>query len=81
MFHPSIASVSGDLSSLTAPPFILSPTSLTEFPAYWLERPDLFAAIADAKDDEDRSLRVLKWFIVRIMFTSPVFRRRLRSSL
>ena len=28
----SIASVSGDLSSLTAPPFILSPTSLTEFP-------------------------------------------------
>jgi len=62
-FIKSIASVSGDLSSLTAPPFILSPTSLTEFPAYWLERPDLFAAIADAKDDEDRSLRVLKWFI------------------
>ena len=28
----SIASVSGDLSSLTAPPFILSPVSLTEFP-------------------------------------------------
>jgi len=27
-----IASFSGDLSSLTAPPFILSPTSLTEFP-------------------------------------------------
>jgi TnpA family transposase len=28
----SVASVSGDLSSLTAPPFILSPISLTEFP-------------------------------------------------
>ncbi len=28
----SIASVSGDLSSMTAPPFILSPVSLTEFP-------------------------------------------------
>ena len=27
-----IVSFSGDLSSLTAPPFILSPTSLTEFP-------------------------------------------------
>lgn len=27
-----IASFSGDLSSLTAPPFILSPISLTEFP-------------------------------------------------
>jgi hypothetical protein len=28
----SIATFSGDLSSLTAPPFILSPVSLTEFP-------------------------------------------------
>ncbi|EPQ56070.1 hypothetical protein GLOTRDRAFT_41536, partial [Gloeophyllum trabeum ATCC 11539] len=62
-FLKSIASFSGDLSSLTAPPFILSPTSLTEFPAYWCERPELFAAIADAKTDEDRSLTVLKWFI------------------
>lgn len=59
----SIASVSGDLSSLTAPPFILSPVSLTEFPAYWCERPVLFAAIADARDAEDRALRVLRWFV------------------
>lgn len=28
----SLASFSGDLSSMTAPPFILSPVSLTEFP-------------------------------------------------
>ncbi|TFK37631.1 hypothetical protein BDQ12DRAFT_149207 [Crucibulum laeve] len=62
-FLKSIASFSGDLSSMTAPPFILSPTSLTEFPAYWCERPDLFAAIADTKAGEDRSLAVLKWFI------------------
>ncbi|TFK19365.1 Oxysterol-binding protein [Coprinopsis marcescibilis] len=62
-FLKSIASFSGDLSSLTAPPFILSPTSLTEFPAYWCERPDLFAAIADAKEGEARHLAVLKWFI------------------
>ncbi|THG97110.1 hypothetical protein EW026_g4836 [Hermanssonia centrifuga] len=62
-FLKSIASVSGDLSSLTAPPFILSPISLTEFPAYWCERPELFAAIADATTDEDRSVAVLKWFI------------------
>ncbi|KAF4568376.1 Oxysterol binding protein [Pleurotus pulmonarius] len=48
---------------MTAPPFILSPVSLTEFPAYWCERPELFAAIADAKSDEDRALAVLKWFI------------------
>ncbi|THH18219.1 hypothetical protein EW146_g2718 [Bondarzewia mesenterica] len=59
----SIASFSGDLSSMTAPPFILSPVSLTEFPAYWCERPELFAAIADGKTAEERSLLVLKWFI------------------
>jgi len=62
-FIKAIASFSGDLSSLTAPPFILSPISLTEFPAYWCERPELFAAIADARSSEDRALRVLKWFV------------------
>ncbi|EJD04968.1 Oxysterol-binding protein [Fomitiporia mediterranea MF3/22] len=62
-FLKAIASFTGDLSSLTAPPFILSPTSLTEFPAYWCERPQLFADIADGPTPEDRALRVLKWFI------------------
>ncbi|KAI9068859.1 Oxysterol-binding protein [Trametes sanguinea] len=62
-FVKSIVSFSGDLSSLTAPPFILSPISLTEFPAYWCERPELFAAIADAKDEKARAIAVLKWFI------------------
>ncbi|OJT14725.1 Protein KES1 [Trametes pubescens] len=62
-FVKSIVSFSGDLSSLTAPPFILSPISLTEFPAYWCERPALFAAIADAQDEKSRSIAVLKWFI------------------
>lgn len=33
--------------------------------AYWCERPDLFAAIADAKEGQDRHVAVLKWFIVR----------------
>jgi len=62
-FLKSIASFSGDLSSLTAPPFILSPVSLTEFPAYWCEHPELFSAIADGKTEEDRALAVTKWFI------------------
>ncbi|KAJ7041182.1 hypothetical protein C8F04DRAFT_1080474 [Mycena alexandri] len=62
-FLKSIASVSGDLSSMTAPPFILSPISLTEYPAYWCERPELFAEIGDAKTSEERVLAVLKWFI------------------
>ncbi|CAG7851201.1 Protein KES1 [Serendipita indica DSM 11827] len=65
-FVKSIASFSGDLYSMTAPPFILSPVSLTEFPAYWLERPELFAAISDGVDAEDRALRVLKWFIATL---------------
>lgn len=41
-FLKSIASFNGDLSSLSAPPFILSPTSLSEFSQYWAEHPDLF---------------------------------------
>ncbi|GJJ09161.1 hypothetical protein Clacol_003383 [Clathrus columnatus] len=64
-FVKAIATFTGDLSSLTAPPFILSPVSLTEFPAYWAERPDLFAAIATASNEEQRMLSVLRWFIGR----------------
>ncbi|KAG1885896.1 uncharacterized protein F5891DRAFT_1085283 [Suillus fuscotomentosus] len=62
-FLKSLAGFTGDLSAMTAPPFILSPTSLTEFPAYWCERPELFAAIADGKTEQARALAVLKWFI------------------
>jgi len=62
-FIKSLASMTGDLSSMTAPPFILSPTSLTEFPAYWGERPELFADIAQGRDEQERAERVLRWFI------------------
>jgi len=62
-FVKAIASFSGDLYSMTAPPFILSPVSLTEYASYWGERPTIFAAIADAPNDEQRHVRVLQWFI------------------
>ncbi|KAI5450192.1 Oxysterol-binding protein 4 [Naganishia albida] len=62
-FIKSLASMTGDLSSMTAPPFILSPTSLTEFPAYWGERPELFADIAQGRTEQDRMEKVLRWFI------------------
>ncbi|GAB1203424.1 hypothetical protein APSETT445_002059 [Aspergillus pseudonomiae] len=62
-FLKSIASFNGDLSSLTAPPFILSSTSLTEFSAYWAEHPHLLVAPATEVDPEKRALAVLKWFI------------------
>ncbi|KAL3453665.1 hypothetical protein BJX65DRAFT_264637 [Aspergillus insuetus] len=62
-FLKSIASFNGDLSSLTAPPFILSGTSLTEYSAYWAEHPALFVAPAQEPDAEKRALAVLKWFL------------------
>lgn len=65
-FIKSLAHMTGDLSTMTAPPFILSPTSLTEFPAYWCEHPQLFASISQGKDAKDRMERVLKWFIATL---------------
>lgn len=65
-FLKSIASFNGDLSTLTAPPFILSGTSLTEFSSYWCEHPAIFAAPAKEADPEKRALLVLKWFMTTL---------------
>ncbi|KAE8209850.1 hypothetical protein CF327_g6207 [Tilletia walkeri] len=62
-FLKSIATFSGDLSSLTAPSFILSPVSLVEFPAYWGEHPEQFAKVKEGRDDVERLTNVLRWFI------------------
>lgn len=74
-FLKSIALFNGDLLSLTAPPFILSPTSLCEYSQYWAEHPDLLVAPAEltVSDEatnaeksamaEKRLIAVLKWFI------------------
>lgn len=62
-FLKSVASFNGDLSSMTAPAFILSTTSLTEFSAYWAEMPRLLCAPAQEKDPKKRSMLVLKWFL------------------
>lgn len=62
----SIASFNGDLSSLTAPPFILSSTSLTEFSSYWCEHPSVFAAPAKEADAAKRASLVLKWFLTTL---------------
>jgi len=58
-----MASFNGDLSSMTAPAFILSTTSLTEFSAYWAEIPKLLVAPAAEQDPEKRAMLVLKWFL------------------
>ncbi|RDW62631.1 hypothetical protein BP5796_10933 [Coleophoma crateriformis] len=62
-FLKSIASFKGDLSSLTAPPFLLSTTSIIEYSAYWAEHPSLLVAPANEEDPEKRALLVLQWFL------------------
>lgn len=42
---------------------LCSPCALALSIAYWCERPELFAAIAQGTTPEDRARRVLKWFI------------------
>ncbi|KAL9101352.1 MAG: hypothetical protein Q9163_003375 [Psora crenata] len=51
---------------MTAPPFILGTTSLTEFSAYWTEHPSIFVAPAAEQDPAKRALLVLKWFLTTL---------------
>lgn len=37
--------------------------SLTEYPSYWGEHPELFAACAEGQDDVEQMAHVLRWFI------------------
>ncbi|EGV60120.1 Oxysterol-binding protein 4 [Yamadazyma tenuis] len=74
-FLKSISSFNGDLSTLTAPPFILSPTSLSEYSQYWGEHPNLllapnFLKASEGADQNEldamalkRMVAVVKWFI------------------
>ena len=51
---------------MTAPSFILSPVSLTEYPSYWGEHPEHFAMIKDVGPPEARMVAVLRWFIATL---------------
>ncbi|TKX27314.1 KES1-like protein 1 [Elsinoe australis] len=62
-FLGSIATIKGDLSNITAPPFVLSTQSTTELPSYWAEYPSIFVAPALCASPQDRALLVLKWFL------------------
>lgn len=62
-FLASIATIQGDLSNITAPPFVLGQFSTVELPQYWADHPELFVAPALEKDEEKRALLVLKWFL------------------
>ncbi|CAL9731180.1 oxysterol-binding protein homolog 4 [Monosporozyma unispora] len=81
-FLKSISSFSGDLSALSAPPFILSPVSLSEFSQYWGTYQDLFLAIAQINKQNyqayypqirsidtpevTRMLAVLQWYLATL---------------
>ncbi|KAI1328922.1 Oxysterol-binding protein [Xylariaceae sp. FL0255] len=62
-FIKSIVSFQGDLTSLTAPPFLLAPYSIVEFSTYWAEYPRLFIAPALEESAEKRALLVAQWFL------------------
>lgn len=62
-FLASIASIGGDLSHITVPPFLLAQKSATEIPAAWCERPSILVAPALEPDAEKRALLVLKWYL------------------
>lgn len=65
-FLASIAAIRGDLSNITAPPFVLDSKSVVELPAFWAERPAFFVAPNSSSDPAERALLVLKWFLISL---------------
>ncbi|XXH02993.1 hypothetical protein Hte_009383 [Hypoxylon texense] len=62
-FIKSVATFKGDLTSLTAPPFLLAPQSIVEYSTYWAEHPSLLVSPTKEKSAEKRALKVLQWFL------------------
>lgn len=62
-FLGTIATMSGDLSNITAPPFVLDTRSVIEIPSFWAENPAIFVSPAKSDDPLQRSLLVLRSFL------------------
>jgi len=62
-FLGSIGTMKGDLSNITAPPFVLDTKSAVELPQYWAEVPSVFIAPTLQDSAEKRALYVLRWFL------------------
>ncbi|OBZ84695.1 Protein kes1 [Choanephora cucurbitarum] len=73
-FLKSLASFSGDLSSLSCPTFFLAPVSLIEYNENWAAQPELFAAIPETPSEKERLLAVVKWYI---SYLNAAFKRRI----
>jgi hypothetical protein len=67
-FLSYLSTTSGDLSNITAPPFVLSPKSVTEMPASWAARHELFLQPAHEDDVARRALLVLKNFLCSLKY-------------
>lgn len=65
-FLASIATIRGDLSNITAPPFVLDTKSVVELPAFWADRPSFLVAPAASPEPAQRALLVLRWFLVSL---------------
>lgn len=55
--------MTGDLSNITAPPFVLDTKSVVEIPGYWAENPAMFISPTLYDDPADRALAILKSFL------------------
>ncbi|KAK6218208.1 hypothetical protein LQW54_002962 [Pestalotiopsis sp. IQ-011] len=62
-FMKSVATFKGDLASLSAPPFLLSPDSICQFSQYFNDHPALLVAPAKEQNAEKRALLVMKWYL------------------
>ncbi|KAI0174491.1 hypothetical protein BJ166DRAFT_606373 [Pestalotiopsis sp. NC0098] len=62
-FMKSVATFKGDLASLSAPPFLLSPDSICQFSQYFNDHPVLLVAPAKEQNAEKRALLVMKWYL------------------
>ncbi|KAI8879972.1 Oxysterol-binding protein [Backusella circina FSU 941] len=72
-FLKSLASFTGDLSSVTCPAFLLAPESLIEYSEYWAAQPEIFTAIPQPEDPVERLLAFIKWFI---SYLNAAYKRR-----
>ncbi|KAI9499678.1 hypothetical protein BDB00DRAFT_12265 [Zychaea mexicana] len=62
-FLKTLASFTGDLSSLTCPSFLLAPISLLEYSSFWADQPVLLTTIGNSDSAEERFYAAIKWFI------------------
>lgn len=62
-FLGTIMTMSGDLSNITAPAFVLSPQSVIEIPSFYGQNPSVFVSPASSEDPLRRALLVLRSFL------------------